>query len=185
MNFKHITLALATTLAMGAAQAQSLVLTPSSKDVTQGDTFTLQVDGKGFATALVGGGFNLSFTTGLLELSAVSIAAGWETAPQSGQINNALGTLTDAAFTTFVTPKSGDFSAASLSFRAIGPGTATVKLTSSADFPFTDVDVNPVNPSFGSATINITAVPEPSSIALALAGVGLARWSARRRQQRG
>jgi hypothetical protein len=50
MNFKQITLALAATLSMGAVQAQSLVLSPSTKSVELGDTFTLQVEGKGFAS---------------------------------------------------------------------------------------------------------------------------------------
>jgi hypothetical protein len=183
MNFKHLTLALAATLSIGVAQAQSLVLTPSTKDVALHDTFSLQVEGKGFPTALVGGGFNVSFTSGLLELSPIAIAAGWEFAPQGGLIDNASGKLNDAAFTTFASPKSGDFLAATLSFKAIGPGTATVRLTPSVSFPFTDVDVNAVNPSFGSATINISAVPEPSSLALVLAGMGGLGWVARRKQQ--
>jgi hypothetical protein len=38
---------------------------------------------------------------------------------------------------------------------------------------------------FKSGLVNVAAVPEPSSVALALAGVGLVGWSARRRQQRG
>jgi predicted anti-sigma-YlaC factor YlaD len=184
MNFKHLTLALAATLSIGTVQAQSLVLTPSSKDVSLGDTFTLQVAGKDFATQLVGGGFNLSFTAGLLELSSVAIDAGWELSPQGGLIDNASGTLTGAAFTTFVAPKAGDFSAATLTFKAIGPGIATIALAASSTFPFTDIDVNAITPHFGSATITSSSVPEPSSVALALAGVLLVR-TASRRQSRG
>ena len=187
MNFKPLSLALATTLCIGSVHAQSLVINPSTKSVSLGDTFTLQVEGKGFATAVVGGGFGLSFDASVLKLNSVSIPAAWEfyppTGPVTGTIDNVAGTLSDAAFTTFASPKSGDFLAATLTFKAIGPGTATVRLTPSVSFPFTDVDVNAVNPSFGSATINISAVPEPSSLALVLAGAGGLAWVARRKQQ--
>jgi hypothetical protein len=106
--------------------------------------------------------------------------------PQGGIINNASGTLTDAAFTTFASPKAGDFLGAILTFRAVGaapgPVGTLVQLTSSP-LVFGDVNVNTITPSFGSATINISAVPEPSSLALVLAGVGGLAWVARRKQQ--
>lgn len=183
MNFKHLTLALAATLCVGAVQAQSLVLSPSTKTVALGDTFSLQVQGKGFPTEVVGGGFNLSFTAGLLELTPIAIDAGWDFAPRGGLIDNASGTLTGAAFNSIGVPKAGDYAVATLNFKAIGTGVATVSLMPSITLPFTDVDVNPVEPSFGTATINIPAVPEPSSLALLLAGAGGLAWMGRRKQQ--
>lgn len=191
MNFKHLTLALAATLSIGAAQAQSLVLSPSTKDVAIGASFTLQVEGKGFATALVGGGFGLTFDATKLQLESVLIPANWEFFPPSGPItgviNNVAGTLSDAAFTTFSSPKAGDFLAATLTFKAVGgapaPVGTLVQLTASPIFVYTDVNINDATPSFGSATVNISAVPEPSSLALVLAGAGGLAWVARRKQQ--
>lgn len=186
MNFKHLTLAMAATLCVGAAQAQSLVLSPSTKTVDLGDTFSLQVEGKGFATAIVGGGFGLTFDPTKLQLEGVAIPAAWEFAPQGGLIDNASGTLADAAFTTFVSPKAGDFLGAVLTFRAVGaaPGPlgTLVQLTPSP-LVFGDVNVETITPSFGSATVTISAVPEPSSLALLLAGAGGLAWMARRKQQ--
>jgi hypothetical protein len=187
MNFKPLSLALAASLCVGAVQAQSLVLTPGTKSVGLGDTFTLQVEGKAFATAVVGGGFGLSFDASMLKLNSVSIPAAWEfyppTGPVTGNIDNVAGTLTDAAFTTFVAPKAGDFLAATLSFTAVGAGISKVSLSASPTFVFADVDVNTINPSFGSAAINVSAVPEPDSMALVLAGAGGLGWVARRKQQ--
>lgn len=187
MNFKPLSLALAAALCAGTVHAQSLVITPSTQSVSLGDTFTLQVEGKGFATAVVGGGFGLSFDASVLKLNSVSIPAAWEfyppTGPVTGTIDNVAGTLSDAAFTTFVAPKSGDFLAATLSFTAVGGGSSTVRLSASPTFVFSDVDVNTLNPSYGSATINVSAVPEPSSLALVLAGAGGLGWVARRKQQ--
>ena len=181
MNFKSLTLALATTLTLGAAQAQSLNLTPESSTVLEGTPFSLSVTGKDFATALVGGGFGLSFDPSVLTLNSVVIPAAWEFAPQGGLIDSASGTLSDAAFTTFAAPKAGDFLAATLNFTAKGPGTTTVQLAPSSTFVFTDVDVNPVNPRFGSALVTVSAVPEPSTYALVLAGMGVAAVARRRR----
>jgi len=187
MHFKHLSLALAASLCVGAVQAQSLVLTPSTKSVSLGDTFTLLVEGKGFATAVVGGGFGLSFDASVLKLNSVSIPAAWEffppTGPVTGDINNVAGTVTDAAFTTFSAPKAGDFLAATLTFTAVGGGSSKVSLSASPTFVFSDVDVNTLEPSYGSATINVSAVPEPSSLALVLAGAGGLAWVARRKQQ--
>jgi hypothetical protein len=186
MNFKHLSLALAATLAVGAVHAQSLVLNPGTKSVSLGDTFTLLVEGKGFATAVVGGGFGLSFDASVLKLNSVNIPAAWEffppTGPVTGDINNVAGTLADAAFTTFSAPKAGDFLAATLTFTAMGGGSSKVSLSASPIFVFSDVDVNTLNPSYGTATIHVSAVPEPSSLALVLAGAGGLGWVARRKR---
>lgn len=107
MNFKSLTLALAATLALGTAQAQSLSLSPDAKTVDLGTSFSLDVLASDFANSILGGGFELSFDPSVLRLDSVVIPASWEFARSGGLIDNASGTLSDAYFATFSAPKAG------------------------------------------------------------------------------
>jgi hypothetical protein len=192
MNFKTLTLALAAALSFSAAQAQvatpapSLNLAPNTLDVHVGDSFSMDVMASNFANPMTGGGFGLSFNAAVLQLDSVSIPANWDFRRDGGLIDNASGTLAGAYFSTFVSPKAGSFQVGTLNFKAIGIGSASINLMANVDQPFTE-DVTADTPvvAFKSGLVNVAAVPEPSSVALALAGVGLVGWSARRRQQRG
>lgn len=180
--YKKITL-LATLIALGSlasnAQAQTLEVDPSLKTVNVGDVFTLDIMGKGFINPIIGGGFNLSFDSSVLHIDSVDIPAAWEFAPQTGSIDNLTGNLSNVAFNTFVSPKSGDFTTATIHFSTVGAGNSAITLTSSATFPFADSVGNPVSVSFLSGSI--AAVPEASSISMMLAGLGLIGYMARRR----
>ena len=160
-------------LSAGAVQAQSLVVNPGSTTTEVGQSFSLTVEGKDFATAIVGGGFNLSFDPTMLHLDSISIPTSWELFRSTGLLDEASGTVTDVSFNTFSSPKAGDFLTATLNFTAVGVGTSQVRLAPSTPYVFADVDVNQVNPSFGSATVTVSAVPEPASLALLLAGAGV------------
>jgi hypothetical protein len=178
---------LATALALsmlgtGAAQAQSLLVNPANTTTQIGQSFSLTIEGKDFATAIVGGGFNLSFDPTVLHLDSMTIPTSWEFFRSTGLLDEASGTVTDVSFNTFSSPKAGDFLAATLNFTAVRAGTSLVKLAPSTPYVFADVDVNQVNPSFGSATVNVSAVPEPASLSLVLAGAGLMAAMRRRRQ---
>jgi hypothetical protein len=70
---------------------------------------------------------------------------------------------------------------ARLSFDAISPGFFTVGLVSGS--PFFDADFNSIPFTFTGATIEVTAVPEPSSIVSGvLLGCAGATWCLRRRK---
>lgn len=188
MNFKALTLALAATfasLAMSAAQAQSLSITPTPLDVKVGQTFSLDVQAADFSNAILGGGFELAFDAKVLHLDSVVIPTTWEFARSGGTIDNNAGTVTDAFFATFSAPKAGAFLTGTLNFTAVGVGSSAVTLSANALQPFTeDVTLNSVNPAFKSGLVNVAAVPEPSSVALALAGLGMAGWIGSRRQNK-
>lgn len=169
-----------TLLSAGHAQAQSLTILPGTTDTEVGQSFSLTVEGQGFPTAIVGGGFNLSFDPTVLRLDGMTIPSSWEFFRSTGLLDPASGTVTDVSFNTFGNPKAGDFLAATLNFTAVGAGTSRVQLSPSTPYVFADVDVNQVNPSFGSATVNVSAVPEPASLALLLAGVGVVAMTRRR-----
>ncbi len=159
-------------LAALGAQAQSLSLLPSVSHFDVGDTFVLDVQGTGFGTAIVGGGFNLAFDPAILKLDSIKIPAAWEFAPNAGLLDAASGTVSDVSFNTFAAPKAGDFLAAQLSFTAIGTGSSAVTLSASPSMVFGDIDANVVNVRYGSALVNVSAVPEAGSLSLMLAGLG-------------
>ena len=115
------------------------------------------------------------------KLDSVLIPAAWEFAPQAGSIDNAAGTLEDAAFTTFNSPKAGSFLAATLNFTMLAGGSSVVQLTPSATFVFSDINAFTPAVKFGSGTV-MSAVPEPSTFALLTAGLGLAAVMRRKQQ---
>lgn len=159
-------------LAALGAQAQSLSVQPVDTAVTVGDTFTLDVQGSGFAKAITGGGFSLAFDPAVLKLDTVKIPAAWEFAPSTGLLDAMAGTVTDVSFNTFAAPKAGNFLAAQLTFTAIGGGSSAVSLSGSPIWVFSDVDANVVNVAFAPGKVNVSAVPEADSLTLMLAGLG-------------
>jgi PEP-CTERM motif len=196
MNFKSLTLSLAASLAclsMNAAQAQSLFLSPATQTVDADAGFTVQVLGSSFANTILGGGFELNYDATVVRLDMVTIDPSWEfglSSPENGgkgAINNAAGTLSNAFFATNVSPKAGNFLAATLKFTAIGdPGSSTtLALAGNALQPFVEERSlgETLDVTYQSATVTISNVPEPSSLVMLLAGAGGLAWVARRKQQ--
>jgi hypothetical protein len=134
--------------------------------------------------SLIGGGFDLSFDSSVLQLTGVTIDPSWEFAPASGVTDNVGGTLSNASFNTFNNPRAGNFNAAVLSFMAAGVGNTTVSLAPSALFVFADENANPVAPAFAGAAVQVSAIDEASTAATMLAGLALLTTVLRRGRRR-
>jgi hypothetical protein len=173
---KTLAAALALAALCGAAQADgSVVLSPVSSSVEVGSTFSVMVNGVGFTDNVVGGGFNLSFNPLVLSLNSVSInTAVWEFASSGGLIDNPSGTLVDVYFNSnqAVLP-TGNFPIATLNFSALAEGSSALTLAASPDFPFANDNIEIINVSFGTGTVSVTAVPEPSTWATLALGLGV------------
>ena len=166
--------------ACSAGSAGTMILDPANHAVGVGDSFDMAVKGTGFAEAIVGGGFDLVFDAGVLQLTNVSVAPIWEFAPDPGVSDNVSGTLTDASFNTFASPRSGDFDVAVLSFMATSKGSSNVTLGPSATFVFADKDANLVTPTFSGG--NVQVVDEASTVTMLLVGLGMLSATLRRKQ---
>jgi len=182
-TFRTLLAALAAVLlsAVGVANAGTLSISPSNTEVGIGDIFNLDIKGSDFLDTIVGGGFDIAFNGAALELVSVTIDPSWEFAPSGGVIDNAAGSLTDASFNSFTTPRSGDFNVATLSFRAVAAGLWEVALAPSAVFVFSDIAANEVTPLFGSAEV-LVVVPEPGVVAMMLGGLALLGFALRGRK---
>ncbi len=154
-----------------AAQAQTVSVLPATTDVLKGSSFSLDVQATGFPDKIYGGGYNLDFDPTVLHLDSILIPANWEFATSTGVKSASGGTVSDIYFNTFVAPIGGDFLTAKLTFSAVGVGSTSVALSASNDFPFGDINGNPVDVKFSPGTVNVTAVPEPGSLSLVLGGL--------------
>lgn len=181
MNIKHTLLAavLATTALW--AQAQSVEVIAPTSSVTVGDTFTLDIVGKGFTDKIFGGGYDISFDASKLSLASISRPAFWELGGPEAVIDNAAGTATEFNFNT-LSARNGDFLTATLTFKAIGAGPVEVSLTDSPFWPYGNEASEAIPVSYKSASFAVAAVPEPESLLLALAGLGVFALRLRRRQ---
>ena len=161
-------------LGWGAQVANAASVTPlaDSASVRVGEAVTMSVLGANFSTPLDGGGLDIQFPSSMLQLDQVTIDPAWNFMPSTGTINNQQGTLTALSFNAFPAVAQSSFQIATLEFTATGVGTAVVSLQENDLFVFGSGGA-PVPVSFGSETVNVLAVPEPTEALLFFCGLAL------------
>lgn len=174
-------------LTMGLqAQAATVRFSPVAITVQDGGSFSLDLVGTGFSRVLDGGGVNISFDPSLVEVTAVAIntdpATGWDPDFSSGgTINNVLGSVDGLYFSSFA-DRSGSLLFATISLRALSPGSGSLQLVEFPGNPFaTGGDVYP-DVSLIAGNVEVTgAVPLPAAVWLGLPAFGLlAPWVKRK-----
>lgn len=184
MQFVNALLASAL-LATGAAQAQVVTAVPSSAEVMVGDFFTVDLIVSGLGDATVGSfdfdfiydpfvmtSYGVTFGEGL---DVFSLGSLFSVSSQPGLIN-----IFQTSFDTvadLIALQPDMFTLATLSFKAISPGSSSLEVFVNAIGDAEGVTL-PVELGAGL----VSAVPEPQSYALLLAGLGLIALSARRRR---
>jgi len=169
MNTQNLIHAAAFCLALPFASAThaaivdgTVAFNPSSTNVNVGDTFTLDVWGKGFTSSLDGGSFNFGFDGNVVRVDSVALDTGtWEFAPSVGTTSNApAGSVSGVEFNTFLHNPIGDFKIATITFTALTLGTSSLDLSAGLN-PYGSGGT-PLNVGFQAGTIN--AVPLPPSL---------------------
>lgn len=161
-------------LSSAASATGSLVFSPTVTNTTVGSAVSVQVRGDSFTDMVVGGGFNMRFDAAILSLDAVLVNnAVWDFLVSPGTIDNSAGTLSNTFFNAFTNLPTGNFAVATLNFTAKALGTSTLELSTSPSFPFANDAVQTIDVNFGTGSIHVTAVPEPSTWATLALGLAL------------
>lgn len=170
----------------GLAQAAATLSVTGPQAVSLGASFSLQITAADVAD-LFGYQFDLRFDSALFRADGVSEGAflptGGTTAFDPGIIDNAGGTVSFVLGTLIGTDPgvSGSGALATLNFASIGsvPGSGSFQLLNvqAVDSVLADIPVQ-------TSGLNVSAVPEPGTWLLALAGTGVLASRLRRRGQR-
>lgn len=193
MKLHYLAAALALALiSQGAHALPTVGFQPEPAAVLVGDTFELLLAGTGFdftadgqtINNVSGGqGFNLQFDSALLQILGVNIDPRWTFTRGNniGAPDNTVGTLTSLAFATTPPTTDDSFNIASITFKALQAGEGQVTFTGGEFIArVNNVSGTRILPSFDSATIQVSAVPEPQQWIMLLAGLGLVGWRLRK-----
>ncbi len=170
-----VTLILASTPLSAATVSWSAPTT----NVNVNDVFSLNIIGSGFTTNVDGGGVNFLYDASVLNVMSVSIDESvWDFLPDTGTINNVVGSVDDIMVNAFFNVITGDFNVASVTFQAVGTGTTGLLLSESFFNPWA-VGGSLINPGYIDASVTVSAVPVPAAVWLFGSGliglIGLAK----------
>lgn len=146
--------------AASAAGAATLSLSPTNVSVKTGDSFSLSVavtpNGESLDTARV----NLSWDASKLEALAFDLGSLFPNLSPSNSISNSAGTLTYGVY-KFGTPVTSSGTLATVTFRALKSGSATVSVAS--DSKLISDGAEKMSSTLGKATITITGTDAKAS----------------------
>ncbi|MCP4904460.1 MAG: PEP-CTERM sorting domain-containing protein [bacterium] len=196
MSFNRLVAILATVFAFLCASnaaaftclpdSNCIYLNPDTQDVLLGNTFQvdLMMD---FSDVTVGGGVEITYDPLVLFQSFAFDPSFVGDFGLSSPTNNSLVQPLEIGFGFFVLSEphgeSGLHTVGSATFLAIGTGTLqmiTTGSSASSPGPFYDPLSTPLSVNFGSSSVDITPIPEPSTAALI--GLGLATLAIQRRR---
>jgi hypothetical protein len=153
---------------VSTAQASTVLLQPENLTVRRGETFLLNLVGRGFVSNLDGGGVSLEYDPAILHVTDVVVNGDiWNFFTSNGVINNANGLVEDLRFNAF-RDVTGDFQIATLDYIAKSVGTTNLGLSETLINPFASggsvLAVDLVDAS-------VSVVPIPSAVWLLGAGM--------------
>jgi hypothetical protein len=134
---------------------------PANPEV--GDTFAVEVRGKDFPNTIDGGGLNITFDSGRLQLVDITPAQPWVDFFSPGTRSNSLGTVKGMYFNSMAQDGvGGEFDIANLTFAAISGGSARIQLAGDDLLVFGRLQEQ-FMPRFQGREVSILAVPEPGT----------------------
>ena len=178
-------------LSMSALAAPEVKLTTASPTVNVGDVFSVLlsaasfdvISGKSIDNISGAKDLTFSFTNSTLEVVSVAFAPQWTFGVSLGVVDQAAGSITGARFGSFPAVTGTDFAIGTVTLKAIAAGTGTLDLVSGTfQGKLGGVSGQSFSPAMGEVSVAVTsAVPEPMSAAMLLAGLGCLAFVAKRR----
>ncbi len=150
-------------LALFVSNSNAATITWSSVETnaTLNDIFSVDVIGTNFIDNVDGGGVNIGFDSGVLNVLSVSInETVWDfggSGISTGAIDNAVGTVSNVMVNA-ASNVNGDFVVASIQFQVIGNGSSALSLTEFALNPWANGGYA-INPVFVDETFSTIPVP--------------------------